>query len=260
MKAKTKASKAKKPALRVGVLGYGEVGQAIASFYKKPYIQDLSRDEFPLTGDGDSLDVLHVCIPFSADFIEDVSNMVKEYCAKGLTIIHSTVPVGTTQRVAERLEAGANICHSPVRGVHPNLAVGVKTFTKYIGADHPSVGIAAMEHLKSVGIPALLVRNSKTTELAKLLDTTYYGLCIAFTAYANELCEKENLAFDRVMTDPNASYNAGYTKLGKKNVVRPVLFAPPDGRIGGHCVIPNAELLTEQYGEDALLQAILRHK
>jgi len=42
----------------------------------------------------------------------------------------------------------------------------------------------------------------------------------------------------------NKQYNDGYTKLGKSNVVRPVL-TPPSGKIGGHCVSQNFELLPE---------------
>lgn len=270
MATKNKIKKTAKPkAPRVGILGYGEVGQAIASFYKKPKIKDLAsgRNDFSpegapaqkMPGGAHEFDVLHVCIPYSDQFVKLVANEIEWYCPNGLVIINSTVPVGTTQKVMDA--AGSQkVVHSPVRGVHPNLAEGIKTFVKFVGSDHPSVGIAAMVHFKSIGIKASIIYNSKTTELMKLLDTTYYGVIIAFHAYANELCERENLNFERVMSDANTTYNAGYTKLGKKNVVRPVLFAPPDGKIGGHCVVPNAELLLKQFGQDPLLDAILRHK
>lgn len=98
-----------------------------------------------------------------------------------------------------------------------------------------------------------------TTELLKLLDTTYYGLAIAFHGYAEKLCERNHLDFNLVMTMANQSYNEGYQKLGKSNVVRPVLSAPGE-KIGGHCVIPNAEILLEQFGSDPILQAILKYK
>jgi hypothetical protein len=47
------------------------------------------------------------------------------------------------------------------------------------------------------------------------------------------------------MTDFNKTYNAGYVL--KPNVIRPVLYAP-SGKIGGHCVVPNAKILISQYG------------
>jgi len=50
------------------------------------------------------------------------------------------------------------------------------------------------------------------------------------------------LDFGDVYTVPNQDYNKGYTKLGLERVVRPVLKYVP-GSIGGHCLIPNCELL-----------------
>ena len=47
-------------------------------------------------------------------------------------------------------------------------------------------------------------------------------------------------------------------KLGKKNVIRPVLF-PPDKGIGGHCVVPNTEILKKYYKSQAF-DLILKFK
>ena len=66
-----------------------------------------------------------------------------------------------------------------------------------------------------------------------------------------KLCDEYNLDFMEVMTKYNNTYNEGYTKLGKPNVVRPVLY--PTDKIGGHCVIPNAKLLPRTKLIDGLL-------
>lgn len=240
---------------RVGVLGYGEVGSAIAAFYDDPAIHDITKgSQFP---DNLQLDILHVCIPYSPGFHDVVKTAIAKWAEGGLVIIHSTVPVGTTEKIAEYHKM---VVHSPVRGVHPKLKEGIETFIKFIGADFAGAGRLASEHFNTIGIQAFVMHKSKTTEMLKLLDTTYYGLAIAYHAYAAKLCEKEGLNFDMVMTLANDSYNEGYTKLGKTNVIRPVLHAPDGGKIGGHCVIPNAALLREQFGDDLILQSILRHK
>src|SRR4051812_17439456 len=124
----------------VGILGYGEIGKAVASFYTGPKIKDLERDD-DLTG----VDVLHVCIPWSDRFVEIVKGEITQVNPK-LTIIHSTVAPGTVEKI------GGMVVHSPVRGVHPNLAEGIKTFVKYIGADDKQAGQAAQEELESLGI------------------------------------------------------------------------------------------------------------
>ena len=99
---------------------------------------------------------------------------------------------------------------------------------------------------------------SKTTELAKLFCTTYYGLCIAWHAEMKKICDKEGIDFEKAVTDFNNTYNEGYAKLGMQNVVRPVLY-PPAGAIGGHCIVPNAEILKKYYQSEAL-DLILKYK
>lgn len=242
---------------KIGVVGFGEVGKAVASFYEDPFIEDPALGmEIP---NGIEVDVLHICIPHrnQLDFISAATRAIEAHGPRALVFIHSTVAVGTTEVIARTYP---NIVHSPVRGVHPHLAEGIKTFPKYVGADHPEAGRAAFEHLEEIGIHPVLMDKSATTELLKLLDTTYYGLAIAYHAYAERLCAELGVSFDMVMTEANRSYNQGYTELGKTNVVRPVLFPPVGGVIGGHCVIPNAEILRDHFGDDAILQAILRHK
>ena len=144
------------------------------------------------------------------------------------------MPVGTTEKF------GHKFLHSPVRGVHPNLYEGLKTFVKFIGGD-TQLAEAYSGHLKTLGIETYICKDAKTTELSKLADTTYYGLCIAFTSDMKKLCDEHDLDFMDVMTKFNHTYNEGYVKLGKPNVTRPVLY--PTDKIGGHCVIPNAKLL-----------------
>ena len=58
---------------KIGILGYGEVGRAIAKFYKNPKIKDLKRDD-GLVG----VDILNVCIPWSDDFFSIVKDEIKK--------------------------------------------------------------------------------------------------------------------------------------------------------------------------------------
>lgn len=232
---------------KIGILGYGEVGQAIAKLYKEPrfcehfkvLIKDLERN------DGlEGADILNICIPFSDNFIEIVRNELVKIKPK-LAIIHSTVGPGITKQIAD-VFSDINVVHSPVRGVHPYLYEGIKTFVKYIGADKEESGRIAQEHLEGLGIKTKIFMPSRTTELGKLFGTTYYGLCIAYHGEMKKICAQERIDFDKAVTDFNQTYNQGYKELGKENVVRPVLY-PPEGHIGGHCVGNNVEILKKYY-------------
>ncbi len=230
----------------VGILGFGEVGQAIAKFYDNPKIKDLGRDD-ELKG----VEILHVCLPWMEDFVKTVKREIKKIKPK-LTIIHSTITPGTTKRI------GGMVVHSPIRGMHPDLYPGIKIFVKYIGADNKKAGELAKSHLESLGIKTKLFLPSVTTEIGKLLDTSYYGLCIAWHGEMKKMCDKLGVDFEKAIVDFNRSYNEGYVKLGKKNVIRPVLY-PPKGGITGHCIISNAELL-KKYFKSRALDLILQYK
>ena len=166
-----------------------------------------------------------------------------------LTIIHSTVMPGTTESVSKIINIP--IVHSPIRGIHPNLYEGILTFVKYIGSDDEKSSELAQKHFESLGLSVKLLSSSRNTEIGKLLDTTYYGVAIAWHGEMKKLCDQIGADFDEAVTDFNETYNSGYDKLGKKNVIRPVLF-PPDGPIGGYCVIPNAKLLEKIFESLAL--------
>ncbi len=218
----------------IGILGNGEIGSSLAKFYKNPLIKDLNRD------DGlEGVEILHICIPWSDKFVSIVSKEIKEIGPK-ITIIHSTIAPGTTKRLADKFSG--MVAHSPVRGTHPHLYKGIKTFVKYVGADNKEAGQLAQKHLNSLGIKTRLFFPSTVTELGKILDTTYYGICIAWHKEMKKICDKFGVNFDQAVSDFNKTYNKGYLKLGKKNVVRPVLFVDYKP-IGGHCVVPNAEIL-----------------
>ena len=236
--------------MKIGIVGHGQVGQAVAKLYSET---DTSKSWFsfdkiliydPYQGmmdDISEVDILNVCIPYTRDFVSIVKDLPTP---NWYTVIHSTVPVGTTEKF------GHKFLHSPVRGVHPNLYEGLKTFVKFIGGDE-QLAQAYSGHLKTLGVETHICKDAKTTELSKLADTTYYGLCIAFTSDMKKLCDEYDLDFMEVMTKYNNTYNEGYKKLGKPNVVRPVLY--PTDKIGGHCVIPNAKLLPRTKLIDGLL-------
>jgi len=236
----------------IGILGFGEVGQAIAKFYKNPKVKDLTRDD-GLKG----VDILNICVPWNDEFVNVVETEARKIKPK-LIIIHSTIAPGTTKFLQQKLrDLGTAVVHSPIRGVHPFLYKGIKTFVKYIGADSKEAGKAAEKHLKSLKIKTKVFIPSMTTEVGKLLDTTYYGLCIAFHGEMKNICDKFNINFEEAVTDFNKTYNEGYMKLGKKNVIRPVLY-PPEQKIGGHCILPNAKILKQYFPSD-FLEFILKY-
>jgi len=234
----------------VGILGYGEVGKALAKFYKNPQIKDLIRKDKLI-----DLDILHICIPYDKNFVKTVVKEIKSSKAK-LVIINSTVAPGTTRKI-QKLSLHNNIVHSSVRGKHPNLYLGLKTYVKFVGSDNLKAGKMAVSHFRSLGIKSKLLKNSVASELAKLFCTTYYGVCVAWFKEMARISEQFGLDYQEVFPAYNKTYNSGIRRVGMKQFVRPELQADK-GPIGGHCVVPNAQILAK-YIKSPALDLILKY-
>ena len=235
--------------LKVGILGVGEIGSSIATLVKSHhhlFLKDLKFDQIKTQ----PLDVLHICIPYSKKFIPVTSRLITQIKPK-LVIIESTVPLKTTQIITKKTKS--LVVHSPVRGVHPNLVKYLKTFVKFIGPTSTKAGQKAKNYYRTLGIKSKILNSSLETELGKLLDTTYYALCIAWHQEMDRFCQKHQINFDQAVTQFNQTYNQGYQN-SKPNVIRPVLSP---NFIGGHCLIPNTNLLKLTY-KSSFLNTITR--
>ena len=236
------------------VLGVGEVGGALLALYKENKIKVFGKD----INDHQvykNINVLNICIPYDQNFIKNVVDQIKKLNPK-LTIIHSTVPIGTTQKIKNLIDV--EVAHSPVIGSHPFLKKSLKTFTKYVGVDNKKTFLKAKKHFKQLKIKTKYASSFSHTETAKLLCTTYYGICIAWHYYMNEICKKYNIDFSFIQKW-NKNYNKGYLKNKFKKYNRPVLYPPLFKKIGGHCVIPNAELLNK-FDSNPFIKEILNFK
>jgi len=206
------------------IIGSGEVGRSLHKIIGGD-IRD--KDAY-----GGFYDVIHICFPYSKEFNKDVKEYQEVHKAK-YTVIHSTVPIGTSK------ELGA--IHSPVIGIHPFLEESLKTFTKFIGGGNQEI----IDFFRRRGMKVYPFDKSETTELMKIMDTTFYGLCIEYTREVKDQCDKHKIPFEAWTIYTNI-YNEGYKKLGYPEVVRPNLI-PPKKEIGGHCVVSNCDFIDNKF-------------
>lgn len=249
----------------VGICGFGEVGSSLNEVYISADIIPSINDPFKNIHDEmKNVNILNICFPCNefSSFIYSARSIIDKTSAN-LVIIHSSIVLGIVEELS-KIYKDKHIVHSPIRGVHPNLAKSTKTFVKYIGIaseNHRESGVAAQNHFLELGIKSKIT-TARTSVLMKLLSTTYYGMCIAFTEDMGKLCEQENIDFEMIR-DWTRTYNSGYHQLGVHNVQRPDLFRIPDRKIiGGHCVIPNAVLLKNMFPNSEAVKAfdyILRY-
>lgn len=225
--------------MKISILGNGEIGSSLSKLLREKNFEVSIKDLNFENENYKNCDILHICIPYSPSFENIICDEILKLKPK-LTIIESTIQVGTTRKIWEKIRTP--IAHSPVRGMHPNLMEGIKTFVKFVGPIDKESERLAKDYYEKLNVNIIVAKTPEETEMGKLLDTLYYGWNIVFCKEVKEICDKFNLDFNLVYTQFNKTYNDGYSILNKKEVVRPVL-KPMEGPIGGHCIIPNAKIL-----------------
>lgn len=225
----------------IAILGLGEVGTALRKIAEENgwnvLVRDVHEDELKKA----QALCLHVCIPFKNEaFYATVKKAVSD-CRPSFVVIHSTIPPGATEKLYRKI--GLPVAHSPIRGNHPDLYKDIKRgFVKYVAGIDRKTTKKVMKHLAKIGIKNIKDAGRPiNTELGKLINTFMYAWSIIMCKWADSLCDDLEADFDIVYTDFINTYNDGYKK-SLPNVQQPVLRAV-GGPIGGHCLIPNANLL-----------------
>lgn len=213
----------------VVVVGLGEVGKPLLEIVSKHHEAvgvDLSPPPEPVEG----VDVMHVCYPFGIkDFLGETARYIELFRPR-LTIINSTVGVGTTRTLTER--TGAAVVHSPVRGKHARMLDELLRYTKFVGAIDSGSGEQAAKHFESIGMRTKILSSPEATELAKLTETTYFGLMIAWAQELERYCDHLDQDYDEIVS-----------LYEEVDFFPSVKYFP--GVIGGHCVMPNIEILSK---------------
>src|SRR5712675_278823 len=224
----------------VVIVGLGEIGKPLLDIMKGRYRTfgvDINQPA-PVS----QCEVMHICFPFQSDkFVRQVVEYIHQY-RPALTVINSTVAPGTTRSIA--VESATLVVNSPVRGKHARMEEELLHYTKFVGALDPRSGQRAVEHFEAIGMKAKLLSSPEASEIAKLTETTYFGLLIAWAQEVERYCVKLGINYDEV-----ASF------------YEEIKFFPPrkyfPGVIGGHCVMPNIAILRQLFSS-GLLEAIVK--
>lgn len=223
---------------KVVVVGLGEIGKPLFNLISKRH-EAVGVDVAPVNRI-DGVDVMHVCYPFQIkDFGGETARYIDLFRPR-LTIINSTVAVGTTRSVAER--TGAAVVNSPVRGKHARMTQELQSYTKFIGGMDRAASEEAARHFASFGLKTRILSSPEATELAKLTETTYFGLMIAWAQEIERYCDQSGQDYGEV--------TSFYEEI---KFFPPVKYFP--GIIGGHCVMPNIKILRD-WNQSTILEAI----
>tara|TARA_B100001105_G_C22329756_1_gene416402 strand:+ start:63 stop:833 length:771 start_codon:yes stop_codon:yes gene_type:complete len=224
------------------VVGIGEIG--------KPILKLLSKGNIVVGFDSNSslmdkrkferyknlkTSFLHITIPATDKFINNVLKLYKKFQPECI-VIHSTIKPGTTEELQGKLPIP--VIYSATRGVHKRMVYDLKRYTKFfaISTNAPRNKWASTRYVKLMkrsGIKTKKMSKPETLELSKIIcDTSYLGWLVNYAQLSNMIAIKHGIDYDEMW-----SFSDEIQKfLGN----RPKMFP---GIIGGHCVIPNIDLI-----------------
>lgn len=248
------------------IIGAGSVGQALEKILKTKYDIDI----FNIVKENKSINVkkyrvMHICFPYDENFIKEVKRYLKLFKPK-VVIIHSTIKVGTTQEIIKETRL-KTIVHSPIRGQHNNLTYSIKLFSKFIGVDNPNYKFEnknlycfLQKYFQRIDIHTVIYKNSRLTELSKMLCLFQYGMHNIVANEAQNICNKFELDYNKVVLFWNETYNQGYDRLRlePKDYHRPLLIPDIKEGFGGNCVYHVNKLLYEQT-KNPIIKNILKY-
>lgn len=181
---------------------------------------------------------LHICIPFTNDFIKNVILLYKKFNPRYI-VVHSTVSPYTTRKLQEKLPIP--IIYSATRGIHKRMLSDLKRYTKFYAVEpNISTNKQAEREFKKLmqkcDIKTKKMSSTITLELAKIIcDTSYYGWLINYAQISNMIAIQHDVNYNEMWSFSD--------EIHKFLDNRPKMYP---GYIGGHCVIPNIDLIHNQ--------------
>ena len=225
------------------VIGLGEIGIILYKLFSKSFIvegydinpklipKNLKKNELL------SVRFLHICIPYTKNFNSQVLKLEKKFQPQGI-VIHSTIKPSTTSSIQRKLQIP--VIYSATRGVHKRMLSDLRKYTKFFAIENNARNkkwacTEFVKLLKKSGLKTKQMSSPITLELGKIVcDTSYYGWLINFAQISKIIADRKKVDYDEMWSFSNEIHKF----LGN----RPKMFP---GFIGGHCVIPNLELLND---------------
>ena len=227
------------------VAGLGEIGSPILKLLSKKQTTigyDLDKrlvNETKLKKLQDmQTSFLHIAIPVTSKFDSNLLQLYKKFKPECI-VIHSTIGPGTTERIQKKLDVP--LIYSATRGIHKRLVYDLKRYTKFfvISPNAPRGKWASSRYvklMKDCGIKTKKMSKPETLELAKIIcDTSYLGWLINYAQLSNMIAIEHGVDYDEMWSFSDEIQEF----LGN----RPKMYS---NFIGGHCVIPNLNLINNE--------------
>ena len=206
--------------MKIGVLGMGVVGTAVATGFKIKGFEVMCYDKYSRNINYSALpdvvrhcEILFVCVPtpnaedgsidlsIVDDAIEKMDNLTQHYFFERLIVIKSTVTPGTTRAYQEKYSDGNLLFF-----MSPEFLDSDSALKYFLEPDKIIIGYTEKSRTKTHIIESLFLKfdarifmmPSDEAELVKYWTNSFYVLKTVFINEMYDLCKELNVDFERV--------------------------------------------------------------
>ena len=208
----------------------------------------------------ESADVFYICVPTPVkngekpdlSFVESAAYSLIPIIKKGdLVILESTIPPGTTDKVAKLLEKSGHkmgediyVVHAPERVLPGNILQEAITNDRIIGGINKKSSQVAEAFYKTFVKGNIYLANAITAELAKLTENSFRDVNIAFANEMSIICDKLDINVWELISLAN--------RHPRVNILN------PGPGVGGHCIAVDPWFIVDAVPAEAKLIRLAR--
>lgn len=224
------------------VVGLGEIGRPLFDLITKAYPNTVGVDVAPVAIT-QPVGVMHLCFPHDLPkgFVATAVDYATKYRPE-VIVVNSTVRPGTTREIEQA--SGVATVYSPIRGKHVRMHEDMLRYQKFVAGTDASAVDRVCALFVQAGMKVATMKTPESLELAKLSETTYFGVLLAWAQELERYCDQVGAdyfdvarIFEEVDYLPRVSFRPGF--------------------IGGHCVMPNIGILRSRF-DSPFLDAIVK--
>ncbi|RDK88507.1 UDP-N-acetyl-D-mannosamine dehydrogenase [Marinirhabdus gelatinilytica] len=195
--------------------------------------------------------LIAVPTPFKGDHVPDISyvlsavdKIIPTLSENALIILESTSPVGTTEKIQQRifetrpeLKDKIYIAYCPERVLPGNILHELKHNDRAIGGIDETSTQKAISFYKHFVVGELHPTNAKTAEMVKLVENASRDNQIAFANELSMICDKAGINVWEMIALAN--------KHPRVNILR------PGTGVGGHCIAVDPWFIVSEFPEES---------